>query len=675
MENREDKRSEKILIIGFTGPIGSGCTELSNFLSKNDKFWEFLVESKFISNKSDSKFKEDIVDDSVVNTFEKKAEIEKEVEKLQIATSELPNIESINELSFKREEVKISHRDLREYLEKRNYLHSLEPLLKGNFYENKLRISCSSIIVFELIRNLDSTISGGQKVKVQSFKDLIIKILDKHSISKDFAQNVFSPLKNLFDHKEQIQNIDKKLVPKCFENIAKIKKDLKSDILYRELMQDFGDNLRATGNPYYYASSEWINDNKVEFQLHNKRIGRYIDYLIHYYSQEEDTRLFYIDSLRNPMCINYLRNRYSNFYLISVFASLYERKKRIKKQMGSNFDEFSFLTHDKRDQGKDFKNKYDGFYKQNVRESAIISDIAINNDNEFHYKSLGGVDKQQSEIFEKLLRYIALVISPGCTKPTIQEMFMNTAFTVAMKSNCISRKVGAVIAGKHGYLIGAGWNDVGEGQISCGLRKIKDLRLPEYSNCIEAFKKKGGNDDLTEEEVIENLVKEYGNENSCFCLKDELSKIELKSKLESIYDQNTVESHGDGDTFYNKVKTQLKVKKLEYCKALHAEENAIIQGSKIGGMGLKNSKIYITTYPCELCAKKIQQAGISEIVYVEPYPKVLSEDLYLKEGVRKVGIKQFEGVKAYSYMKLFKSFLDQKEKQVLVHNEFSNNIV
>ena len=92
-------------------------------------------------------------------------------------------------------------------------------------------------------------------------------------------------------------------------------------------------------------------------------------------------------------------------------------------------------------------------------------------------------------------------------------------------------------------------------------------------------------------------------------------------------------------------------------------------------MVLKGATIYITTYPCELCAKKIQQAGIKRILFVEPYPKVLSKGMYLKEGVRKVEIEQFEGVKAYSYMKLFKSFMDQKEKQVLVHNEFCDNLI
>ena len=37
---------------------------------------------------------------------------------------------------------------------------------------------------------------------------------------------------------------------------------------------------------------------------------------------------------------------------------------------------------------------------------------------------------------------------------------------------------------------------------------------------------------------------------------------------------------------YEKIKEKLNIKRLEFCKALHAEENAIIQSAKIGGMGV-----------------------------------------------------------------------------------------
>jgi len=81
-----------------------------------------------------------------------------------------------------------------------------------------------------------------------------------------------------------------------------------------------------------------------------------------------------------------------------------------------------------------------------------------------------------------------------------------------------------------------------------------------------------------------------------------------------------------------------------------------------GGMGLKGAKLYTTTYPCPLCAKKIVQVGIEEVIFDDPYPTDLSE-IFLQEGKRKVKLRHFEGVKPLGYFKLFKPDYDQKEWQ------------
>jgi deoxycytidylate deaminase len=62
-------------------------------------------------------------------------------------------------------------------------------------------------------------------------------------------------------------------------------------------------------------------------------------------------------------------------------------------------------------------------------------------------------------------------------------------------------------------------------------------------------------------------------------------------------------------------------KNLDLCRAVHAEERAILQAAKYGGMSLEGSALYTTTFPCKLCAKKILETGISTVIYVEPYPK------------------------------------------------------
>jgi deoxycytidylate deaminase len=109
----------------------------------------------------------------------------------------------------------------------------------------------------------------------------------------------------------------------------------------------------------------------------------------------------------------------------------------------------------------------------------------------------------------------------------------------------------------------------------------------------------------------------------------------------------------------------MSVKRLEYCRALHAEENALLQSAKIGGMGVSGGTLYTTSFPCELCAKKIYQSGIDEVVFTEPYPDSISQEVILKDGTRKIKLTPFEGVKSHSFYRLYKSDFDKKELQLL----------
>ena len=118
-----------------------------------------------------------------------------------------------------------------------------------------------------------------------------------------------------------------------------------------------------------------------------------------------------------------------------------------------------------------------------------------------------------------------------------------------------------------------------------------------------------------------------------------------------------------------KISSELGIKRLEYCRALHAEENAILQSAKIGGMPIENGTIYTTTYPCELCAKKLYQIGIRTIYYTEPYPESISEQVFLEDGTKIIERIPFEGVKSHSYFRLFKSVYDKKELSKIEKHE------
>lgn len=71
----------------------------------------------------------------------------------------------------------------------------------------------------------------------------------------------------------------------------------------------------------------------------------------------------------------------------------------------------------------------------------------------------------------------------------------------------------------------------------------------------------------------------------------------------------------------------------EICRGLHAEQNAIIQAARYG-INISGSSIYITTQPCIVCAKMIINAGITEIIYENPYPDDLAMSILKESGIK-----------------------------------------
>ena len=71
----------------------------------------------------------------------------------------------------------------------------------------------------------------------------------------------------------------------------------------------------------------------------------------------------------------------------------------------------------------------------------------------------------------------------------------------------------------------------------------------------------------------------------------------------------------------------------ELCRALHAEQNAIIQAATLG-QSIEGATIYVTHQPCIICAKMIINAGISRIVVRSGYPDKMAEDMAREANLR-----------------------------------------
>ena len=77
----------------------------------------------------------------------------------------------------------------------------------------------------------------------------------------------------------------------------------------------------------------------------------------------------------------------------------------------------------------------------------------------------------------------------------------------------------------------------------------------------------------------------------------------------------------------------------ELCRAVHAEQNAIIQAARYG-INITGASIYVNTQPCVVCAKMLINAGIEEIVYQNPYPDELAMSMLEEAGMK---LRVFEG--------------------------------
>ncbi len=77
----------------------------------------------------------------------------------------------------------------------------------------------------------------------------------------------------------------------------------------------------------------------------------------------------------------------------------------------------------------------------------------------------------------------------------------------------------------------------------------------------------------------------------------------------------------------------------EICRAVHAEQNAIIQAA--GGFSdISGATMFCTHSPCNVCAKMMANAGIKEVVVFEKYADKQFRDLFRELGIKIRFLKQ-----------------------------------
>ena len=73
--------------------------------------------------------------------------------------------------------------------------------------------------------------------------------------------------------------------------------------------------------------------------------------------------------------------------------------------------------------------------------------------------------------------------------------------------------------------------------------------------------------------------------------------------------------------------------RIELCRALHAEQNAIVQAAVHGVALDEGVTCYCTNLPCVSCAKMLVNANVTRIVYEGDYPDALAREMLEEAGV------------------------------------------
>ena len=336
---------------------------------------------------------------------------------------------------------------------------------------------------------------------------------------------------------------------------------------------------------------------------------------------------YLIDSLKHPEEVNLLRALYGNmFYLFGVLCPYTIRNKRLQEKGMKPHEASKIIETDKQEEE---------VYGQKLLKTLQYADFFIRNS----HMTLEPLSAQ-------LKRFIHLILGTDVVTPTVDEYAMYVAQSVALKSACMSRQVGAVIVSKNGDIIATGCNDV-----------------PKFNGGLYSFN--DGSGDM-------RCAKRVGER----CMND-FHKQQIEKHIERLLVESKLIASDQGKVLAHELVSKTRISDLiEFSRAVHAEMDALVTAARDSTESTKGATLYTTTFPCHNCARHIIAAGIHKVFYIEPYEKSLAIELHddaialdTDSTADKVQFLHFEGVAPRQYQNLFKPREARKRDGKLVKVE------
>jgi deoxycytidylate deaminase len=340
-------------------------------------------------------------------------------------------------------------------------------------------------------------------------------------------------------------------------------------------------------------------------------------------------RSFIFRSLKTPGEVESLRKIYgASFYLIAAYTALQDRRVSLAKRIAKTRNLFPYERH------------FTTADRLIDRDQEEIGNASGQNTRDSFHRADLFVDTSDFENLDRdINRFVELLLGHPFHTPSKDEYAMFHAHAAALRSAELGRQVGSAIATRDGNIVAVGCNEVakaggglywdGEAPDKCefrfGMDGIEEQKRNLIAETLRMFSNAGWLEPGKAQLGINDLVD--------LALHPVDPVLPKDSKIRSL---------------------------IEFGRAVHGEMAALTDAAR-RGVSVQGCIMYVTTFPCHLCARHIVSAGIASVIYVEPYAKSLAAELYpdsitVDHGHKtdnQIPFTPFVGIAPRQYMDLF----------------------